>query len=373
MLLIYAYFFLGSLSLTWLLMGLASPIAERLNLFDVPGERKLHIGRIPLSGGLILFGSFAAMLTLHAAIAWAAGLWEGAPPPLELFGRDMTGVAARVGAIVLAGSAIYLLGRMDDARGLGVGTRLAVQIGAAALCVLGGLQPTFGPIPYPLGAAISILWIVTIVNGYNMVDGLDGLAAGLGIVACALLGVSLHLSDQPQGAIVLAALAGSLGGFLRYNFHPARVFMGSSGAMTLGFVLGSMSLYLGALKSEAVDVHAFCIPVLIMAMPLYDMASVVYLRLRNRESIVRADNRHFHHRLLRMGFSHRQAAAFVWLMAAVSGLPVVVLLRLERALSLALFAQVGAIILALVVIERACNRIAAPMPDRKARTPKVKV
>lgn len=359
---IYAYFLIVSFVLTWLTMPAAHPLARRLGLVDDPGGWKLHDRPMPLAGGLILFGIFAIVLLVHGLVL--SGNPSLAPEKLRTFTQNLPESTWRIASLVASAVLIYFLGGVDDSKRLGVRSRLAAQFGAAALAIIGGIQPTFEGIPYWVGVSGSIVWVVIVTNAYNMVDGLDGLAAGLGMIAAVLLGISLHMAGQPQGVVVMAALAGCLGGFLRHNFHPARVFMGSAGAMTVGHILGCMALYLGVLKGANIDVHAYCIPLLIMAIPLYDISSVIVLRILGHQPITQGDNRHFHYRLLRMGFSHKQAVWFMWLLAIIAGLPVIPLASLDRGMSLAMLTQVFAMCLALIVIERAYNRLG---PESKGK------
>ena len=240
------YFFFISSALTWLAMPASGVLGAKFGMMDHPGDRKVHGNPIPLTGGLILFGVFGLVLFAHGLVVMSMDVKSmgGVSPGLAAFSRGLPGVWERLAWMLIAALSIFGLGLADDRFGLRVRTRLLLQFGAATLSVCGGVQPAFEGVPVLIGWIICIFWVVTIINAFNMVDGLDGLAGGLGLIASLLMAASLLMTSQSQGAIVLACLSGCLVGFLRFNAHPAKVFMGNSGAMTLGLVLGSMTLYL---------------------------------------------------------------------------------------------------------------------------------
>ena len=220
---------------------------------------------------------------------------------------------------MLLGAAVAtVVGAVDDFRGLSPPTKLAGQVAAAAIPPAFGVWidhitfPFLGVLDIPawIGVPVSILFIVAVMNMVNFLDGLDGLAAGV----CGIAGVTyatLALSlGKPDPAILSAIVAGACLGFLRHNFFPARIFMGDSGAMCLGFILAAVSIQ-GLLKTASTVV--LLLPLLVLAVPIIDTSFVVAKRLKYRQPIYGADKSHLHHRFLNIGFSQRRAAVTMWL------------------------------------------------------------
>jgi UDP-GlcNAc:undecaprenyl-phosphate/decaprenyl-phosphate GlcNAc-1-phosphate transferase len=272
-------------------------VARILGVVDRPGGRRVHERIVPKLGGLALF--FGIIIPALAFIDFSTetrGLLLGAT------------VATTVGAI-------------DDFRGLRWWEKLTGQIGAAVIPVASGIWIDHFTFPFVgvhglspwVGKPLTVVWIVAIMNMINFLDGLDGLAAGV----CAISGgtfavIALSLS-KPNAAIVSAIVFGACLGFLRHNFYPARIFMGDSGAMLLGFTLGTVAVE-GLLKTAATVALFF--PLLVLAVPILDTGFVVARRVKYGQPITTPDQEHLHHRFLRIGFSQRRATVIIWLWCA---------------------------------------------------------
>jgi UDP-GlcNAc:undecaprenyl-phosphate/decaprenyl-phosphate GlcNAc-1-phosphate transferase len=287
----------AALALVVLLTPPVGGMARLLRVVDRPDERRLNRRAIPRLGGLAIF-----LGILVPSLAF-----------LDL-GSETRGV--------LLGAAIAtVVGAVDDFRGLTPGLKLGGQFVAAAMPPLHGVYidrftfPFLGVVDLPtwLGVALSMLFIVAVMNMVNFLDGLDGLAAGVCGIAAAtyvLLALSLGKTDP---AILSAIVAGACLGFLRHNFFPARIFMGDSGAHALGFLLAAVSIQ-GLLKTASTFV--LVLPLLVLAVPIIDTTFVVARRLKHNQPVYAADRSHLHHRFLRIGFSQRRAAVTMWLWCA---------------------------------------------------------
>src|SRR5438067_9877092 len=268
-------------------------MARLLGAVDSPGGRRLNLRPVPRLGGLALFlGIFVPSLAFL---------------PL---GRETRGL--------LLGAAIAVtVGAIDDFRGLRWFEKLAGQLLAAAVPTWFGIWvdrftfPFIGihALPAWAGVPLTILWIVAIMNMVNFLDGLDGLAAGVAAIAGLTFGVIALSLGKPEAAIMSSIVFGACVGFLRHNFYPARIFMGDSGALLLGFVLAALSVQ-GLLKTAATVALFF--PLLVLAVPIVDTTFVVARRLKHREHVFEADQAHLHHRFLRRGFSEPRAAFTIW-------------------------------------------------------------
>jgi UDP-GlcNAc:undecaprenyl-phosphate/decaprenyl-phosphate GlcNAc-1-phosphate transferase len=283
-------------SIVVLLTPAVGGMARLLGVVDRPEGRRLNRNTVPRLGGLALFfGVFVPALAFLDLSGETRGLLLGAA------------VATTVGAI-------------DDFRGLRWWEKLGGQIVAASIPVGFGIWvhrftfPIIGAHTLPdwVGMPLSVLWIVAIMNMVNFLDGLDGLAAGVSAISAftfTLIALSLP-RPEVQTAILSAVVLGASVGFLRHNVYPARIFMGDSGAMLLGFVLGAIPLQ-GLLKTASIVTLFF--PLLVLAVPILDTSFVVAKRLKYRQPVYVADRTHLHHRFVNLGFSQRRAATYIWL------------------------------------------------------------
>ena len=272
-------------------------MARLLGAVDRPDARRLNRRPIPRLGGLAIFLGIVV-------------------PSLAFL--DLSGETR---GVLLGAAVATVVGAVDDFRGLSPPTKLGGQFAAAAIAPAFGVWidhftlPFLGVVDLPawVGVPLSMLWIVAVMNMVNFLDGLDGLAAGV----CAIAGVTycvLALSlGKPDPAILSAIVAGACLGFLRHNFFPARIFMGDSGAMCLGFILAAVSIQ-GLLKTASTVV--LLLPLLVLAVPILDTSFVVARRLKHNRPIYAADRSHLHHRFLKIGFSQRRAAVTMWLWCA---------------------------------------------------------
>jgi UDP-GlcNAc:undecaprenyl-phosphate GlcNAc-1-phosphate transferase len=271
-------------------------MARLLGVVDPPGGRRMNRSTVPRLGGLALFfGIFVPALAFLDLSGETRGLLLGAA------------VATTIGAV-------------DDFRGLKWWEKLGGQVAAAAIPVGFGIWvhrftfPVLGihTLPDWIGMPLSVLWIVAIMNMFNFLDGLDGLAAGVSAISAftfTLIALSLT-RPEIQAAILSAIVLGASLGFLRHNVYPARIFMGDSGAMLLGFVLATIPLQ-GLLKTASIVTLFF--PLLVLAVPILDTSFVVAKRLKYRRPVYVADRHHLHHRFVNIGFSQRRAASYIWL------------------------------------------------------------
>src|SRR5438105_3691564 len=283
----------SALAIVILLTPAVGGMARRLGAVDEPDGRRLNVIPIPRLGGIALFlGIFVPALAFLRLGHQTRGLLIGAA------------IATMVGAI-------------DDYRGLRWWQKLGGQLAAAAVPISFGVYidrftfPVLGvdTLPKAVGIPLSVLWIVAIMNMVNFTDGLDGLAAGVGGIAAFTFSVIALSLGKPDPAILSAIVFGATIGFLRHNFYPARIFMGDSGALLLGFVLATVSIQ-GLLKTASV--FALFFPLLVLAVPILDTSFVFAKRLKYGQPLWLADRTHLHHRFVNIGFSQRRAAVYMY-------------------------------------------------------------
>ena len=292
----------------------ATPIvksfAEKVGAIDMPGEaRRVHNRPIPRMGGLAIFLGFLLSVLLFVPMS----------RPLE--------------GVLLGSVIIVATGAVDDVVSLKAWVKLLLQIAAACVAVFYGVRievlgnlNIFSSNDYVTLASwsvpITVLWIVGITNSVNLIDGLDGLAVGVSTISSLTMLVIALLVADSSVAVVLAALVGACIGFMPYNLNPAKIFMGDTGSLLLGYVLATMSV-LGLFKFYALV--SFAVPVLAIAVPLFDTIFAFFRRLIHGQNPMHPDRGHFHHRLIDMGLSQKQAVAVLYTISAILGLAAVVI------------------------------------------------
>lgn len=300
-------YFLVAFTISAVIVLWTTPVVKTIGIksgsVDQPGERKVHQCPMVRLGGISIFaGTFIAIVIIW----WLGGFGVSTESELEMWG------------VILGGFAFFLIGLADDMFSLSPLVRLQTQVIIAGGVWWMGVRidlsfPFHGLVGIGwLSLPITVIWLVGMANAINWIDGLDGLAAGVSGIAAVVMLVATLFMQQPAAALIAAALAGGVLGFLRYNFNPAQIFMGDGGAYFIGFTLAGVGV-IGLVKSTFVT--AVLLPYLILAVPIVDMSAVILARLRHGKSPFVADKRHLHHRLLEAGLSQRLAVFFIYSLA----------------------------------------------------------
>lgn len=283
---------------------LVKKLAIKIGAVDKPNHRKVHQRIMPRLGGLAIYLSFIIGL-------------------LVLRPEDDLAIPIVLGSLI-----IIITGVLDDMIELSAKFKLVGQLAAALVVVLGGAQvdfinlPFFGKLEFGMfSIPLTILWIVGVTNAINLIDGLDGLAAGVSSIALITIsGMAILMGDTYVLSIGLLVLGSTLG-FLVYNFHPAKIFMGDTGALFLGYMISVLAL----LGFKNVTMISLIIPVIILGVPISDTFYAIIRRLVNKQPLSAPDKSHLHHCLLRLGFSHRQTVLLIYAMAAMFGLAALIM------------------------------------------------
>lgn len=324
-----AYLFVGLIAgvVTFVATPLVTRFSKRVGAIDQPSDRKVHANPTPTLGGLAIF----------LGIIIAGVLASFMPEFDDVFVQSSQPLGIAAAAIV-----IFFLGVFDDFRPLTAAPKLAGQIFAAGLLFLSGVKMQFVLLPSSvlvlgddLSVIVTVIWIVVMINAVNLIDGLDGLAAGICAIAAASFFVytynivelgelGLDSSAAPLLAIIIV---GATLGFLRHNFYPARIFMGDSGSMLLGLILGATTL-VGVGKAPTnfsldganvlLAYSPLWIPALVVAIPILDASLAIVRRVRGRRSVFHADKEHLHHRLMDLGHGHKQAVVVMYVWSALA-------------------------------------------------------
>ncbi|SFF38817.1 UDP-GlcNAc:undecaprenyl-phosphate GlcNAc-1-phosphate transferase [Paenibacillus algorifonticola] len=309
--LLYSIGFILALTLALVMTPLVKKFAFFVGAIDKPNHRKVHTRIMPRMGGLAIYAAFVAgFLLLFPFI-----------PDGMLTDANMN----MIQALLVGGTIIILIGALDDRFELSAKVKLLGQLVAASVVVFGfgikidlvnipfgdAMQPIAGWIAVP----ITILWIVGVTNAINLIDGLDGLAAGVsGIAISTILIMAIVMGNIPI-ILLSSLLLGGIVGFLFFNFHPAKIFMGDSGSLFLGFSLATLSM----IGFKQVTIVSFVTPLLIIGVPLSDTFFAIVRRWVNKRPIFAPDKGHLHHCLQELGFSHRRTVLIIWGVAAIFG------------------------------------------------------
>ncbi len=325
-------YFGGSLLVALALTPLVRRLAFRVGAVDNPNDRKVHARIMPRMGGLAIYLAFVAMVVAT---------------------QDITGPLM---GLLLGGTVIVVLGALDDLLEISPKVKLAGQLVAAGILIYFGVEVESLSNPVQGGTInlnawyfsipVTLFWVVGVTNAVNLVDGLDGLAGGVAAIAAGTLGI-VALTDlnivNDNIAAVAFILAGAALGFLKFNFNPARIFMGDSGSLFLGFTLAALGI-MGVAKSATII--ALFVPILILGIPIFDTLSAIIRRMINGQPIFQADKEHLHHKILASGLSHKQTVLAIYGINLVLSASAILLTMVTTSQSVIIL--VGLAVLALV-------------------------
>lgn len=363
-----------SFLVSWLMALVVRRQAARWGLMDELDDRKVHTQVTPLGGGIAIWLGVALPLALGAGLVqliraarsghidWPAVAQLALPAVAE---RHLAGLATASSGLWLAlgcGAVMMLLGLADDLWELDWRPRLAVEFLVALVVVAWGWRLSlYYEAPW-FTVPITVLWIVGLVNTFNMLDNMDGLSGGTAAIVAATLAAVLLVAPDPTThgpqlfvAGLLLTLVGALCGFLWHNRPPARLFMGDAGAYFIGFLVALCTI-LATFAGGSLPGHAILAPLCVLAVPLYDTVSVVWIRLRQGRSPFHADKNHFSHRLVELGMSKPQAVMTIYLATATTGLGALLLHQVDRRGAAVILLMVLCVLALVAMLEAAARR-----------------
>jgi UDP-GlcNAc:undecaprenyl-phosphate GlcNAc-1-phosphate transferase len=347
----------GSFFMSVLVTWIVKRWALRMGFVDRPGGHKQHESPIALGGGIAIFVSATLPLILGAL----AARWLGSAEPPEwlpdFIRPHLEGLSSKLGtllSITTGAFVLHVLGLIDDRKALGPGIKLLIQTAVAlaivVICRIRAVE-ALGPV---VSTTVTVFWIVFIINAFNFLDNMDGLSAGVAAIAASIFACSATQTGQIFVPIMAWVLVGTLLGFLMFNFAPASVFMGDAGSMVVGYLLAILTIL-----TTYYDPHqglapvGVLVPLIVLAVPLYDVISVTIHRLRAGESPFRGDQRHFSHRLVRRGMSVRAAVCTIYLATGATGISAIIVPRVDWSFAMLLFTQCCFVVLIIAILEHA--------------------
>lgn len=350
--------FISSFILTLLLTPVVRKIAKKRKFLDKPGERKVHRVATPLGGGVALFiGIFLPIFTglLIAYIINESGAPEWIPYEVT---KHIPGVLDKVSTLFIifcGGVVIVFTGFIDDLKGLFPSIKLAVQICIALILVINGISASLFIESKIIGAIISVFWIVGITNALNFMDNMDGLSCGVSFILSVVFLIIAIQTQQLFISSMLFVFLGAIAGFLIYNFHPASIFLGDSGSLLLGYLLSVLTIVF-TFYEEGTPLSVITLPVLILAVPIFDMVAVIIIRLKMKKSIFVGDKNHLSHRLVKLGMTERESVLMIYLITFCVGLAAILLYRADIVGTVIIGVETLCIFFIILLLERAGRR-----------------
>jgi UDP-GlcNAc:undecaprenyl-phosphate GlcNAc-1-phosphate transferase len=314
---VYLPALIGSFLVSWATLPVWRKICAKIGLIDDPGHRKIHDAPVPLAGGFAVLTGMVLPLLIGAAVVLGRSREINVTERLLSHGLDRR--ALELAAIVLGAAGMVILGALDDKYELKPALKFAGQILVAGLVAAAGVRITLFVHNIAFSYAVTILWMLTVVNAFNFMDNMNGLCAGLGAISAWFFALIAAVQGQYLVALLTLTACGALLGFLPHNYPKATAFLGDTGSHLVGYLLAVTAILPHFYNPQNHRRWAVFIPLLILAVPLGDMAWVVVLRWRLGKPVYVGDNNHLSHRLVRRGWSRPAAVLVIWLMAVLAG------------------------------------------------------
>lgn len=325
---------LVSFGFAYLFVPVCRWVSLRLGVLDRPGAHKSHDDATPLLGGIGVFCAVWATVAVLVIQSWM------------YFGQQLRG-------LLLGSTLILVMGLVDDVTDLEPFVKFSVQVGATVVLILHGVSLSLFVGPNIFTYVLTAVWIVGITNSFNLLDNMDGLAAGVGAICAFIFAINSYRQGDPETLFLSVVMGGALVAFLRFNFEPAVVFLGDAGSGFIGFFLSGLSVAANYLETSQLQQLPIITPMLIFSVPLFDTFSVMAIRILEGRSIWDADNRHFSHRLVRLGLSRRAAVLLIYLLSFTVGSLAILLGSVQLNDALLLLVHAVAIFAVIVILEYA--------------------
>ncbi len=311
----YAFIIAIAFAVSIMLTRWAIVLSLRHEAFELPGPRKIHLVKTPNLGWVGMLGGFFASLAVVGAVTLA---WKFLWSPDNPYAAGMIRKMPLMAGVTAGGLLSIAAGWVDDAKRLNPAWKILIQIGLALFLYGLGIRITlFGSQVFH--ALFTVVWVLCVMNSFNLLDNADGACAGVAMIACALFLCVAAWLKQYFIAMALGAFLGALGGFLVFNFPPAKIFMGNAGSSFVGYTISALTILETFYRRGAPSYLAVMMPVLLLAVPAYDTVSVILVRLSRRLPVWKGDTNHLTHRLVRRGLSSHQMVCIIYAITLAVG------------------------------------------------------
>jgi len=354
--LVYLYIFLFSFALAYALVPLCRRLARVTGFMSQPHPDKMGEEAVPLLGGLAIYAAFVLTVTLHylaLALVKNTALVNVVPAVVI---ENIPGVfrqSQKLLAFLFGGLFIFGIGLIDDRWNMRPILKLGFQAAVALFMVINGIRITFFVMNVFISSAATVIWIVVIINAFNFLDNMDGLCAGVAAIAALFFFFVSSTLEEFFISLMLIILAGSALGFLKYNFSPASIYLGDAGSMFIGYVMAVLTIMATFYSREHRTIFPVILPIIVLALPLYDMATVILMRMRRKIPVYKASPHHFSFRLLSLGMNQRGATLLIYLITFCIGIAAVLLPRVKGSTgAILILIQTMAILVIIALLER---------------------
>lgn len=345
---VYIAAFLTGAVLSLFLTPLSGMAARRFNVISVPSERSVHRHPMPLLGGLGIY--FPILITILGGIIISNSRLF--PASLSEYIPGIRSTMGKLFAILSGGAIVVTFGVIDDVKTLRAGQKLFLQIISAIIVFSAGIRISLtGPLP---SFFLTVFWLILMMNAFNLMDNMDGLSSGVAFISGAILFIFAVMMKQLFVATILAVFLGSVTGFLRYNFPPAKIFMGECGSAFLGYFLGTTAILLTFYRYEEHQTFLpLFAPLVVFSVLFFDTVSVIWIRSKRGLPVFQADRNHLSHRLVGLGMTNKQAVLFIYLLTLCTGIGALLLGSLNIFGCLIVIFQVFIILVIVGILEMA--------------------
>ncbi len=348
----YALFFLASFGMSWLISRRMHGGSPKWTVYD----RKSLPKKQPTSGGIAIVVPFLIILAVVSLLN-----------PLAMNAMQKPLVGLLLASFMIAGLGLY-----DDLRGANAGQKIAIQAAAVMVLIVFGMKMEVITSPFAASVALGswgniflIVWVILLTNAVNLIDGIDGLAAGVCLISSVTLFIIGHIFGENTLAVFSIIIAGGLFGFIRYNLPPAKIYLGDTGSLFLGFALAAVSVFE---RRKGTVTVTLLVPVLIMAVPLIDAALAFFRRVKSGQNPMKGDERHIHHRLIKLGLTASQVNFILYLFCIYLGITAVVLSFMPKETAMVVLILLAIGILMLLEILRSIEKWTSKAPSTDSRS-----
>ena len=349
---LYFYGFLFSLFLSLTLTPLFKRIAIKKSLIAFPHKERLHKTPVPLLGGAAIVCAFYLTIIIHYCILkFIPGVKDYLPQELLPYVHGIFKRVPQFSIILICGLPIFFLGLLDDLKAMEPHHKFFFEIlvGISLYCFDIRITLFFGN--GFMSLLFTVFWIVAIINAFNLLDNIDGLCAGIAVIAAFILFILCLEGGQILVSLLLIIFVGSILGFLKYNYNPASIFMGDAGSLFIGYLMGVLSIISTFYYNGAPSIVPIASPLLILAVPIYDTLSVILIRVKSKKSIFTGDKNHFSHRLLCIGMSQKETVLFIYLIALCLGIAALTLNNSDLKSQIIILVQAGGLLSIIYLLE----------------------
>ena len=353
---------LGSFALSAVLTAVVKKLATPIGFVAHPASDRYHRSVVPLGGGIAMFVTLSMVILASIVVVKCPVILGPLDGLVERTTLDPADFLARIDELLvlwLSVAVLFALGLWDDSRHLGPFFKLAVQLVVAIVAAaFGDIRVEFFIQSKLIATILSAVWIVLIINAFNFLDNMDGASAGIAVITSSILFIASALSGQILVGGLALVFIGTLLGFLVFNFPPARIFMGDAGSLVVGFFVALLSLRITYYhEAQSGRWYPVLMPLVVMAVPLYDFISVTFLRLSQGKSPFVGDTQHFSHRLKRHGLTDRQTVLALYLATLCTGLGATFLYQVNLIGAILIFVQTISVLSIIAVLESTSKRL----------------